>query len=159
MVVPEAAATTAGAAASGNETLAVLVPQGEQGGSQVLQAPSSSTDTGGTEGPGSIQLSLDTIDYDDQGRVIVGGRSAAGSTIQAYLDNQLVGAAVADGANHWLLPLPLAVDTQPHTLRIDQIGTDGSVRPPAEWRQARTLEDAVANPVAGQRLPLVRDAR
>ena len=36
---------------------------------------------------------------------------------------------------------------------IDQIGTEGHVRPASEWRQALTLEDAVANPVAGQRLP------
>jgi hypothetical protein len=36
---------------------------------------------------------------------------------------------------------------------IDQIGTDGSVRPSSEWRQALTLEDAVANPVNGQRKP------
>lgn len=35
---------------------------------------------------------------------------------------------------------------------IDQVGTEGTVRPASEWRQARTLEDAVANPVAGQRL-------
>jgi catechol 2,3-dioxygenase len=40
---------------------------------------------------------------------------------------------------------------------IDQVGTDGSVRPPSEWRQATTLEDAVANPVKGQRLPLLPD--
>jgi len=40
---------------------------------------------------------------------------------------------------------------------IDQIGTEGTVRPASEWRQARTLEDAVANPVAGQRLPPVPD--
>ena len=33
---------------------------------------------------------------------------------------------------------------------IDQIGTHGSSRPASEWRPARTLEDAVANPVAGQ---------
>src|SRR5437870_1851585 len=38
---------------------------------------------------------------------------------------------------------------------IDQIGTNSSARPASEWRQARTLEDAVANPVAGQRLPAV----
>jgi catechol 2,3-dioxygenase len=38
---------------------------------------------------------------------------------------------------------------------IDQVGTDGHVRPPAEWRQALTLEDAIANPVAGQRMPAV----
>ena len=36
---------------------------------------------------------------------------------------------------------------------IDQIGTEGQVRPASQWRQARTLEDAVANPVEGQRLP------
>ena len=36
---------------------------------------------------------------------------------------------------------------------IDQVGTTGEVRPPSEWRQARTLEDAIANPVAGQRIP------
>ena len=36
---------------------------------------------------------------------------------------------------------------------IDQVGTDGHVRPPSEWRQALTLEDAIANPVAGQRMP------
>ena len=36
---------------------------------------------------------------------------------------------------------------------IDQVGTDGSVRPPSEWRQALTLEDAIANPVNGQRMP------
>ena len=40
---------------------------------------------------------------------------------------------------------------------IDRVGTDGAVRPPSEWRPARTLEDAVANPVAGQRLPPVSD--
>jgi len=38
---------------------------------------------------------------------------------------------------------------------VDQIGTEGHVRPASEWRQALTLEDAVAKPVAGQRLPPV----
>lgn len=36
---------------------------------------------------------------------------------------------------------------------IDQIGSGGDVRPSAEWRPAHTLEEAVANPVANQRLP------
>ena len=42
---------------------------------------------------------------------------------------------------------------------IDQVGTNASARPASEWRQARSLEDAVANPVAGQRLPPVSDFR
>ena len=46
MVVPEPAVTTAGAPAASSETLAVLVPQGATGSSQVLQAPTTaSTDT------------------------------------------------------------------------------------------------------------------
>jgi len=36
---------------------------------------------------------------------------------------------------------------------IDQVGTNGYVRPASEWRQARTLEDAVVNLPPGQRLP------
>jgi catechol 2,3-dioxygenase len=36
---------------------------------------------------------------------------------------------------------------------LDQVGTDGRVRPSSEWRQAHSLEDAIANPVAGQRFP------
>jgi catechol 2,3-dioxygenase len=40
---------------------------------------------------------------------------------------------------------------------IDQIGTGGHVRPGSEWRPARTLEDAVANPVTGQRMPAAPD--
>jgi catechol 2,3-dioxygenase len=42
---------------------------------------------------------------------------------------------------------------------IDQVGTHGGARPAGEWRQARTLEDAVANPVPGQRLPPIDDLR
>jgi catechol 2,3-dioxygenase-like lactoylglutathione lyase family enzyme len=33
---------------------------------------------------------------------------------------------------------------------IDQVGSDGQVRPPSEWKGARSLEDAIADPVRGQ---------
>jgi catechol 2,3-dioxygenase len=36
---------------------------------------------------------------------------------------------------------------------VDQVGTDGHIRPRSEWRQSQTLEDAVANPTPGQRIP------
>jgi catechol 2,3-dioxygenase-like lactoylglutathione lyase family enzyme len=36
---------------------------------------------------------------------------------------------------------------------LDQVGSDGYVRPRSEWRQALTLEDAAANPVPGQQIP------
>jgi len=37
---------------------------------------------------------------------------------------------------------------------VDQVGPDGRVQPKEEWRQAHTLEEAVANPVAGQQITL-----
>jgi len=33
---------------------------------------------------------------------------------------------------------------------IDQIGSDGHVRPPEQWKGARSLEEAIADPVIGQ---------
>jgi catechol 2,3-dioxygenase len=33
---------------------------------------------------------------------------------------------------------------------IDQIGSDGNVRPSSEWKGARSLADAIADPVRGQ---------
>ena len=36
---------------------------------------------------------------------------------------------------------------------IDQIGTGGHVRPANEWKPAKSLEEAIANPVVDQRVP------
>src|SRR6185436_8648710 len=33
---------------------------------------------------------------------------------------------------------------------LDQVGTDGRIRPPEEWREELSLEDAIANPPSGQ---------
>ena len=33
---------------------------------------------------------------------------------------------------------------------LDQVGTNGYVRPASEWKGVRTLEEAIANPVPGQ---------
>lgn len=33
---------------------------------------------------------------------------------------------------------------------LDQVGADGRVRPPEDWREELTLEEAIANPPAGQ---------
>ena len=45
-------------------------------------------------------------------------------------------------------------DPDGHLLEIywglDLVGSDGAVRPPAEWKWAHTLEEAIANPVRGQ---------
>jgi catechol 2,3-dioxygenase len=46
------------------------------------------------------------------------------------------------------------LDPDNHSIEIywgvDQIGTDGRARPSSEWKGIKGLEEAVANPVAGQ---------
>ncbi len=52
------------------------------------------------------------------------------------------------------------LDPDGHNLEIywglDQVGSDGSVRPKEEWRWAHTLEEALAHPPPGQ-VPLLHD--
>src|SRR6185436_14374383 len=52
------------------------------------------------------------------------------------------------------------LDPDGHNLEIywglDQIGTDGMSRPKSEWRGAKSLEEAIANPPPGQ-VPVVSD--
>ena len=40
------------------------------------------------------KLSLDTVDYDEEGKVAVSGRAPEGSRVQLYLDDKPVGGAV-----------------------------------------------------------------
>lgn len=53
-------------------------------------------------------------------------------------------------------------DPDGHMLEIywglDQVGTDGITRPAAEWKAAHSLEEAISNPVRGQK-PVVNDER
>ncbi len=48
------------------------------------------------------------------------------------------------------------LDPDGHSIEIywglDQVGTDGRVRPSSEWKGIRGLEEAVKNPVAGQNI-------
>jgi catechol 2,3-dioxygenase len=48
------------------------------------------------------------------------------------------------------------LDPDGHHLEIywglDQVGADGEVRPRDQWREAHTLEEAIANPVPGQQI-------
>jgi catechol 2,3-dioxygenase len=52
------------------------------------------------------------------------------------------------------------LDPDGHNLEIywniDQVGTDGTVRPGSEWRGAKSLEEALANPPRGQ-TPVLHD--
>ena len=41
---------------------------------------------------------------------------------------------------------------------VDQVGTEGRMRPPEEWKGAQSLKEALANPVRGQDATLLNPA-
>ena len=86
------------------------------GGSKLLQGPVG--DTG--------QLSIESVDYDDRGRLFVGGKAPAKGRVHLYLDNRFLGRADADAEGNWRQG---AKRPEPgkHVLRADLVGDKGKV--------------------------------
>lgn len=109
---------TAQATTPPQQPLAVVVPRTDQGSSTVLQSPNP---------PQSGQLVLQSVDYDAEGRVVIGGRAGPGKEVRAYLDNQLVGKVKADQSGVWHITPDHHVMPGLHTLRIDEVDENGKV--------------------------------
>ena len=104
------------------EPLAVIVPRSGAGPSRVLQQPAAKN-----EGIGDGGLFLDSVDYDDEGRAVIGGRASAGSNLIIYLDNIPVGEALTDDDGRWVMTPENLVPAGLHRLRVDQVERDGKV--------------------------------
>jgi nucleoid-associated protein YgaU len=112
------------------EALAVIVPRNGGGATQVVQLPSttpSSPATPDAAAPRMGALSLDTVDYDNHGDIIVGGHAEPGAEVRVYLDNGLLGRALAGADGRWELRPDQPVPPGLHTLRADQLNADSKV--------------------------------
>ena len=146
VVVPAPAAPTAtppanptGAAAPSAPVLALLAPPGAP--SRVLQGPNSAA-------PGR-KLGLDTVDYDEHGAIRFSGSAPPDAPVRVYVDNASVGDAKAGGDGRWAMSPPTEVQPGVHTLRLDQITSDGRVSARVEMPfQRETL--AVSQVANGQ---------
>ena len=78
-------------------------------------------------GKAQSALILETIDYDQKGRVEIGGRASEGTRVQLYLDNQPLGEARATDSGEWRVVPSKTVEPGPHRLRVDQIDRKGTV--------------------------------
>ena len=78
--------------------------------------------------PPSNTVNFDTVDYDQTGNIVFGGRGPAGSKVQLYVDNNAYGLAFINDKGTWTFAglSPLAVGT--HTIRAHEIGDDGAVK-------------------------------
>lgn len=97
--------------------VAVAVPRDGEGAAEVLQRPA-------MDGP---PVAIGTVDYDDDGRTTLSGIAAPNSTVNLYLDNELVGTARADESGRWSLTLDRKVSEGSYNLRIDQVDGSGQV--------------------------------
>jgi nucleoid-associated protein YgaU len=112
---------TAPAERAGETALAVILPGDSGRPARVLQRPEGAL-------PGQpTTLSIDAAEYDKDGRVVLSGRAAPGTTVQIYLGNEPLATVTADAAGAWSAVSPRAVPPQGGELRLDQLAADGRV--------------------------------
>ncbi|MEK7265897.1 MAG: LysM peptidoglycan-binding domain-containing protein [Pseudomonadota bacterium] len=110
-----------------DQTIIIYVPQREGdrplvlrttpgGATEVLQEPRD-------DGVGMGPLSLETIDYDEQGAVIFSGKAQAGRVVQLFANGQFVGQTTATPDGQWRMTatMPPGVYTL-HVIQLDENG-------------------------------------
>ena len=123
---------------AGETALAVVLPHEGGRGARVLQLPNNAA-------PGKPNaLSMDTAEYDTQGRVVLSGHAAPGATVQIYLGNEPLATVMADAAGVWSATSPQAVSSGQLELRLDQLASNGAVaqRVALPFTQAAAIEPA-----------------
>ena len=119
LVVPEPAKDIAGRKTEKPAQALALKLSKKGGPSIVLQKPSGLTPPG--------QLNVDTIDYDETGKLVVSGRAQPNSQVFAYLDKKFIGRGISDENGIWLLRPELPVSPGIYKLRVDQVDKAGKV--------------------------------
>ncbi|NIA70894.1 LysM peptidoglycan-binding domain-containing protein [Pelagibius litoralis] len=120
--------------------LAVLTPRAG-GASKVLpQEPE--------EGISEGSLALDSVDYDEGGRAVLGGRATPGARMLVYLNNRPIGEAVAGDDGRWRLSPASPILEGLHDLRVDQVDGGGGVVARVETPFSRETPRSVAESVS-----------
>lgn len=98
-------------------------------------------------------VAVDVIDYDAAGALVVSGRAAPSSEVRIYLDNGLVGRAVANQGGTYQVVPDGAVAPGVYAMRVDQVDAAGSVLSRVEIPFARAAQAELA---AGERQVVVQ---
>ncbi|WP_340118658.1 Ig-like domain-containing protein [Pelagibius sp. 7325] len=141
---PSQAAAADASAQPQQQVLAVLTPR-DGGASKVLPQEE--------DGIAQGDLVLDSVDYDENGQAVIGGRAAPGSRMLLYLNNKLVGDTVAGPEGRWSHAPQEPVAEGLHALRVDQVDGGGSVTARVETPFSR---EAARVPVAGEEIVIVQ---
>ena len=77
------------------------------------------------------------MDYDSNGRVVVGGGAPKDALVQLYLDDALVGRSTADDNGTWVIRPEELIPPGLYTLRADQVDPAGKVLARVEYPFSR----------------------
>lgn len=77
--------------------------------------------------PSKKGLSLETIDYDETGRVALSGTASPGARVGVFLDDDRIGETRADADGRWEMTPAEDVEPGRYTLRADQLDDGGKV--------------------------------
>ncbi len=142
-------ATPAAPEVLGGAPVLVVVP--DRSGSGPAQTSLAVLAPGGAaprvlQGIGSSAMGLDTVDYDDSGRIRFAGHAPAGATVRLYVDNAPSGDVHADAQGRWTLTPTRPVAAGTHRLRVDQLAGTGRVAARVElpFRRASLPPGSVA---------------
>jgi nucleoid-associated protein YgaU len=123
-VQPSSGAPAAQAAAAANpaqSVVAVATPRAGDGASRLLQAPAEPKQVD------AAVVTVDVVDYDDKGELILSGRGNPGSSVVIYLDNRTIGQATVDKDRQWQLQPATPVDPGTYRMRADHVSPRGRV--------------------------------
>ncbi|MCH7865264.1 MAG: LysM peptidoglycan-binding domain-containing protein [Proteobacteria bacterium] len=142
LVVPERDKDIAGRPAEGpTGALALKVPRAG-GASTVLQTPS------GKAGEKDAGLKVETLDYDDAGRLSISGRASPGALVNLYLDDAHIGRVKSDANGFWRLNPERRITPGLYTLRADELDDAGKVaaRVSMPFSRAERIADVPPEP-------------
>lgn len=140
VVVPKPAEDIAGQPVTRpSGALAIEVPKEGEAPTQLLNSPgaaatpappvtAASQETPAPATPQAPPLSLDTIDYTQDGRAMLSGHTLPDSDLLLYLDNGSLGNAKADGSGRWTFVPEQKAPAGEHKLRVDLVDGSGKVQ-------------------------------
>ena len=85
----------------------------------------------------NARLSVETVDYNDDGQVTVGGKSDPGVSLNLYLDNNFSGKTIASDKGVWHIAPQKNLKPGLYNLRVDYLNKSGKVIARVETRFAR----------------------
>jgi hypothetical protein len=110
-------------AAPPQRTIAVLIPKEPGRPTRILQEPGGPV-ARSEGGPG---VSIDSLDYNEVGKIIIAGRADPNIEVRAYSDNKLVGVVRSDDSGAWQLVPETEIAPGTHQLRLDTVEQSGKV--------------------------------